>query len=138
MSEKPELLIEGPRNSIATLILAHGAGAPMDSEFMAAFAEGLSGQGLRVVRFEFPYMAERRSSGRQRPPDREPVLRETWHAVIESISAKNLFIGGKSMGGRIASLIADVRGTGSTRTSSRRCASATMTPARWPRSPALW
>jgi predicted alpha/beta-hydrolase family hydrolase len=82
MSEKPELLIEGPRNSIATLILAHGAGAPMDSEFMAAFAEGLSGQGLRVVRFEFPYMAERRSSGRQRPPDREPVLRETWHAVI--------------------------------------------------------
>jgi predicted alpha/beta-hydrolase family hydrolase len=110
MPKKPELLIDGPRNADSTLVLAHGAGAAMDNDFMAAFAEGLAGRGLRVVRFEFPYMAERRKSGQQRPPDREPVLRETWLTVIDSISAKNLFIGGKSMGGRIASLIADEAG----------------------------
>jgi predicted alpha/beta-hydrolase family hydrolase len=104
---KPELLVDGPRNSDSTLALAHGAGAPMDSEFMVAFADGLAARGLRVVRFEFPYMAQRRQSGRRPPPDREPVLRETWLKVIASIRAKYLFIGGKSMGGRIASLIAD-------------------------------
>jgi len=50
----------------------------MDTEFMNAFAAGLADQGLRVVRFEFPYMAERRQTGKRRPPDREPVLRRTW------------------------------------------------------------
>ena len=63
--------------------------------------------GFRVVRFEFPYMAQRRQTGKQRPPDREPVLRATWLAVIEQLGAKNLIIGGKSMGGRIASLVAE-------------------------------
>jgi predicted alpha/beta-hydrolase family hydrolase len=62
---------------------------------------------MRVVRFEFPYMAERRQTGKRRPPDREPVLRQTWLEVIASVDAEPLFIGGKSMGGRIASLIAD-------------------------------
>jgi uncharacterized protein len=102
-----ELLIDGERNRDRTVILAHGAGAPMDTDFMNFFAEGLAKQGLRVVRFEFPYMAERRKTGKSRPPDREPVLRETWLRVIESVNAKSVFIGGKSMGGRIASLVAD-------------------------------
>ena len=74
---------------------------------MNAFAAGLADQGLRVVRFEFPYMAERRQTGKRRPPDREPVLRQTWLEVIAAVDARPLIIGGKSMGGRIASLIAD-------------------------------
>jgi predicted alpha/beta-hydrolase family hydrolase len=103
----PKLLIDGPRRADRTIILAHGAGVGMDSDFMTAFAQGLAKHGLRVVRFEFPYMASRRESGKGRPPDREPVLRETWLRVIESVKAEKLLIGGKSMGGRIASLVAD-------------------------------
>jgi predicted alpha/beta-hydrolase family hydrolase len=101
------LLIDGPARAKTTLILAHGAGAAMDTDFMTAFAQGLSKRGVRVVRLEFPYMAGRRETGKSRPPDREPVLRETWHRVIDSVKGKSIFIGGKSMGGRIASLIAD-------------------------------
>jgi predicted alpha/beta-hydrolase family hydrolase len=74
---------------------------------MNAFALGLAKQGVRVVRFEFPYMAARRTAGKHGPPDREPVLRETWLRAIQAVNAKALFIGGKSMGGRIASLVAD-------------------------------
>ncbi len=103
----PELLINGPRRADCTIVLAHGAGAAMDTEFMDAFANGLAVRGLRVVRFEFPYMVQRRKTGKRRPPDREPILRETWLKVIDSVLADRLIIGGKSMGGRIASLIAD-------------------------------
>ncbi len=103
----PELLINGPRRADCTIVLAHGAGAAMDTEFMDAFANGLAVRGLRVVRFEFPYMVQRRKTGKRRPPDREPILRETWLKVIDSVPADRLIIGGKSMGGRIASLIAD-------------------------------
>lgn len=102
-----KLLAEGPKDAACTVVLAHGAGAAMDTEFMNAFAEGLAGYQYRVVRFEFPYMAGRRTTGKRRPPDREPVLRETWKQVISSVAANKLVIGGKSMGGRIASLIAD-------------------------------
>ncbi len=92
-------------------MLAHGAGAPMDTPFMTAMAEGLAGEGLRVARFEFPYMAERRSSGRRRPPDREPALLGAWHAAIAALgNPSNLVIGGKSMGGRMASMVADEAG----------------------------
>ena len=79
----------------------------MDTDFMNAFAQGIGKRGLRVIRFEFPYMAARRKTGKGRPPDREPILRETWHRVIDSVKSEHLFIGGKSMGGRIASLVAD-------------------------------
>ncbi len=106
-SDTPFLLTDGPADSPVTIALAHGAGAGMDHEFMTAFAEGLADAGLRVVRFEFPYMAERRRTGKRRPPNREPVLREAWHQVIDYLDAPTLIIGGKSMGGRIASLIAD-------------------------------
>jgi predicted alpha/beta-hydrolase family hydrolase len=102
-----DLLIDGPAKAARTILLAHGAGAAMDTEFMNMFAQGLAKNGLRVVRFEFPYMAEHRKTGKSRPPDREPVLRETWLRVIESVKADSVYIGGKSMGGRIASLIAD-------------------------------
>jgi predicted alpha/beta-hydrolase family hydrolase len=105
-----DLLIDGERNTDRTVVLAHGAGASMDTDFMNFFAQELAKRGLRVIRFEFPYMAARRKTGKGGPPDREPVLRQTWLRVIESVKAKSVFIGGKSMGGRIASLVADEAG----------------------------
>ncbi len=103
----PDLLIDGPDAAPLTVALAHGAGAAMDTPFMSAFAQGLAGHGCRVVRFEFPYMAERRTSGMKRPPDRANVLQDTWRAVIAELGPERLVIGGKSMGGRVASLLAD-------------------------------
>jgi len=92
------------------VILAHGAGAAMDTPFMTFFAEGLAAAGVLCVRFEFPYMARRRAEGGKRPPDRAPVLLETWRGVIAEVRARfapaRLVIGGKSMGGRMASLVA--------------------------------
>lgn len=106
----PELLHTGPADADKILVLAHGAGAPMDSPFMTAMADGLAARGIAVVRFEFPYMAARRH-GKGGPPDREPVLRATWAAVADALGGgRRLFIGGKSMGGRIASLVADELG----------------------------
>src|SRR5262245_29635207 len=101
----PKLQVDGPKKAEWTIALAHGAGAGMDSEFMIHFATELAAKDYKVVRFEFPYMAAKRV-GKSRPPDREPVLRETWLQVVEELGADQLVIGGKSMGGRIASMIA--------------------------------
>jgi predicted alpha/beta-hydrolase family hydrolase len=90
------------------VILAHGAGAGMDTPFMATIAAGLAAHELRVIRFEFPYMQRRRADGGRRPPDRMPVLMEAWREAIATVGpAQRLVIGGKSMGGRVASMIAD-------------------------------
>jgi predicted alpha/beta-hydrolase family hydrolase len=103
-----EILVDGPAAAQATLLLAHGAGAPMDSPFMEAMAQGLAACGWRVVRFEFPYMARQRLSGRKSAPDRLPVLQACFRALVEQERGHGpLLIGGKSMGGRIASLLAD-------------------------------
>ena len=102
-----KFLWNGPKTAALTVALAHGAGAPMDTPFMTFFAEGLAAKGFRVARFEFPYMAARRTDGKRKPPDRQPVLLDTWRAVIAEIGADRLVVGGKSMGGRMASLIAD-------------------------------
>lgn len=94
----------------ATLILAHGAGAPMDSDFMNDMAAHLAAQGVSVMRFEFPYMAQRRLTGGKRPPNPQAQLLDCWRQVHERVRphvAGRLAIGGKSMGGRMASLIAD-------------------------------
>jgi len=104
---KPQHFFSGPAAARLTIALAHGAGAPMDTPFMEFFAEGLAKAGYRVARFEFPYMAARRENGKRKPPDRQPILLDTWRAVIAELGANNLVIGGKSMGGRMASLIAD-------------------------------
>lgn len=112
-AELPDLLIDTPPQGGAaplTFAFAHGAGAPMDTPFMTFFAEGLAARGWRVVRFEFPYMAARRQGDRRPPPDRQPVLLATWRMVIAALGAKTLVIGGKSMGGRMASLLADESG----------------------------
>ena len=97
----------------ATLILAHGAGAPMDSGFMEEMAQRLAALGVAVVRFEFPYMAERRVTGGKRPPNQQKVLLECWREVyrqVRPLVAGRLAVGGKSMGGRMASLLADELG----------------------------
>ncbi|MBK8906786.1 MAG: alpha/beta fold hydrolase [Rhodospirillales bacterium] len=106
----PELRLDGPANAALTIALAHGAGAPMDSPFMASFAGSLAEEGFRVARFEFPYMAQRRKTGRRSGPDRPPVLLATWRAVIDALGPERLVIGGKSLGGRIASMVADDAG----------------------------
>jgi len=106
MSEPTHIIFDGPAKAAKTVALAHGAGAPMDSPFMEAVATGLAGNGLRVARFEFPYMAKRRNEGTKKPPDRAPVLLQSWGNVIDRLGRERLIIGGKSMGGRIASMIA--------------------------------
>jgi predicted alpha/beta-hydrolase family hydrolase len=102
-----KLLFDGPGDAAYTIALAHGAGAGMDTPFMTYFAAGLGGRGFRVARFEFPYMASYRQTAKRKPPDKEQVLRDAWLSVIENLGRARLFIGGKSMGGRIASLVAD-------------------------------
>lgn len=106
----PQFQVDGPDQAPLTFAFAHGAGAPMDTPFMAFFAEELAARGWRVVRFEFPYMARRRREPRRPPPDRQPVLLATWQAVIARLGPEKLVIGGKSMGGRMASLVADETG----------------------------
>ena len=92
------------------LILAHGAGAPMDSDWMNRVSELFCRNGIGVVRFEFPYMHKRRISDKKPAPDRTPVLLDTWRNILNHDTITNhkgpLFIGGKSMGGRMATLIA--------------------------------
>jgi predicted alpha/beta-hydrolase family hydrolase len=102
------MLVNGSRNAPITLVLAHGAGAPMDSPFMNKVAEAIGGKEVRVVRFEFPYMAARRTTGKRGAPDREPILLDSWRSIIAKLGdPARLVIGGKSMGGRIASMVAD-------------------------------
>ena len=111
MAEAGEFLIDGDANAATTVVLAHGAGAPMDTPFMEAFARGLGAAGLCVVRFEFPFMRARRGGGKRKPPDRAPALLEAWRSVIAEIGDPGtLVIGGKSMGGRMASMVADDAG----------------------------
>lgn len=101
-----ELLWDSGEEPIGTLLLAHGAGAPMDSGWMNEMAALVAGRGIRVARFEFAYMAGRRTGSRAAPPRAERALDE-YRAVVEQVGRKNLFIGGKSYGGRVASMVAD-------------------------------
>ena len=80
----------------------------MDSPFMRIVAEGVAASGIRVARFEFPYMRRRRETGRRGAPDAPAVLLQSWRdAIAELGGSDRLVIGGKSMGGRIASMVAD-------------------------------
>lgn len=88
-------------------IFAHGAGAGMDHAFMDAVAKGLASHGIQVIRFNFPYMEKCEQDGKRRPPDRAPKLLEAYQQVLEQHAASPVVIGGKSMGGRMASLLAD-------------------------------
>jgi predicted alpha/beta-hydrolase family hydrolase len=92
---------------IARFIFAHGAGAGMDSDFMAEIANRLAALQIEVLRFNFPYMQIMSESGKRRPPTRMPTLLEAYLAVVEKHKTDlPLFIGGKSMGGRAATMLA--------------------------------
>jgi uncharacterized protein len=112
MREIP-LRVDSPTGGKAarTIVLAHGAGAGMDSTFMKQVARALADASFTVVRFEFPYMQEARTGGKRSRPDAPGILEETWMRVIAQVGgADELVIGGKSMGGRIASMVADRAG----------------------------
>lgn len=108
----------GPADASTLIVLAHGAGAPMDSPFMDKTAGLLADRGLQVVRFEFGYMAGRRTGGKKRPAPKAELLLPEYVAAVEKVAAssrrgRRLVIGGKSMGGRVASMVADdLRGRG--------------------------
>src|SRR5690242_5001184 len=105
-----DFLFDGTEKAPTTILLAHGAGAPMDSASMTGTARALAAVGFRVARFEFAYMAARRQGQRKPPPRAESVMPE-YTAAIAALKAKGpLIIGGKSMGGRVASMIADQAG----------------------------
>ncbi|MCY4378176.1 MAG: dienelactone hydrolase family protein [Spirochaetaceae bacterium] len=98
----PELLFDGPAGG-PPIALAHGAGVGPQHIAMVTLARELASHGLRVVRFAFPYMA----AGRSRP-DRDDVLLDTWRAVIAALGdPARLAISGRSLGGRMASIVAD-------------------------------
>lgn len=101
------VIIDGEDNPI-TFIFAHGAGAGMEHEFMQSVAKGLAFKGIRVIRFNFPYMIKRAEDGKRRPPDRAPKLLEAYQDIIKQCDADKLVIGGKSMGGRMASHLSEV------------------------------
>jgi hypothetical protein len=83
----------------------------MESPFMAEVARALAANAFRVVRFDFPYMREAAKDGRRRSPDAPAVLEQAWLQVIGELGdPSRLVIGGKSMGGRIASMVADRAG----------------------------
>lgn len=105
-----ELLWTGPDDADATLLLAHGAGAPMDSPFMTLISDMLAMRGIRVARFEFTYMAARRKGGKRRPPPKAETLDGEMTVAARAAAAGasgKLAIGGKSMGGRVASHVAE-------------------------------
>ncbi len=106
-----ELLWTRPSEPRATLLLAHGAGAAMDSSFLNRIAEGVAERGVAVARFEFPYMAKRRTTGKKAPPPKAETLVPDYRAAIDAALAAPervgpLVIGGKSMGGRVAAMTA--------------------------------
>ena len=102
-------LPDGPAREVAVL-LAHGAGAPLDSTFLRTMAADLCQRGLAVMRFHYPYMERRAREGRTRPPDRRPVLEAVHRAAALHLRTRfprhRLVLAGKSLGGRIASLLA--------------------------------
>ena len=101
-------LHNGSAEAPLTFLLAHGAGAPMDSPFLQVVAEGLARCGWEVVRFEFPYMARTRQSGKKAAPDRMPALEACFREQVALLAERpQLIIGGKSMGGRVATQLLD-------------------------------
>lgn len=98
-----EILTNGPESG-PIYVFAHGAGADMRSEFITQVAEKLAEKGIRVVRFNFPYMIKRAEDGKRRPPDRAPKLIAAYEELIKQLTG-SVVIGGKSMGGRMSSML---------------------------------
>ncbi|GLX86772.1 alpha/beta hydrolase [Thalassotalea loyana] len=97
------LLINESSKAIATFVFAHGAGAGMSHTFMENMTSKLNRLGINTVRFDFPYMAKRAVDGKKYPPNKMPILIEAYKEVVENLSSTlPVFIGGKSMGSRVA------------------------------------
>ena len=93
--------------AIAQFIFAHGAGAGSDSDFMQHMAKLISEQGVDVGLFDFEYMQIAKQTNKRRPPERAPKLLTYYERVLTNAQPDlPLFIGGKSMGGRMASMLA--------------------------------
>jgi len=107
-----DLKVYRSEKPFAALVLAHGAGAGQLSSFMVEAARGFATRGVSTATFDFPYITARR-----KVPDRAPVLEQAWRDAIASaraeLAALPLFIGGKSMGGRIATHVAAQKDVGS-------------------------
>jgi len=106
----PIFLRDGPEDAPLALLLAHGAGAPMDTPFMTDIAQGIAASGVLVVRFEFPYMRRRRETGRRSGPNGAATLRASLTEAAAALGDRPLALGGKSMGGRYATMLADELG----------------------------
>jgi len=106
----PDFIWSRPQEKhTATLVMAHGAGAPMDSPFMEKMATACAERGLSVARFEFAYMAGRRTGSPKRPPPKADKLIGEFQTALQSILGEvdgPLFLAGKSMGGRVAAMLA--------------------------------
>ncbi len=106
------ILHAGPNDAAHHLVLTHGAGAGIDSPFMTDMTGLLAASGIGLTLFEFAYMAQRRSGGTRRPPPKIEILAQEYARALETVSSRiragqALFIGGKSIGGRVASMIAE-------------------------------
>jgi predicted alpha/beta-hydrolase family hydrolase len=98
----------GPPHAGVRFLCAHGAGAGMDTSFLESVARLLGERGIAVLRFEFAYMARRRETGSKGRIPRAEGLVEEYRAAVAGVPAgAPLLVGGKSMGGRVASLVAD-------------------------------
>jgi predicted alpha/beta-hydrolase family hydrolase len=107
--DKPHISVFTPAigEPIARFVFAHGAGASMDSDFMVAMANKIAAQGIEVFRFNFAYMQTMSETGKRRPPNRMPALLADYLTVVDAQpSSLRVFIGGKSMGGRVATMLA--------------------------------
>lgn len=105
------ILENGPENAAHRIIIAHGAGAGITFSFLEAIATLIGERGIAVTRFEFAYMAARRDGGPKRPPPKAELLLSEYVAMVQSVAARapstqKIYIGGKSLGGRVASMIA--------------------------------
>lgn len=110
-SEMDSYIQNNVENPIAQVIFAHGAGADMHHEFMAQITRLFNKSHINVIRFNFPYMDKRIAIGKRYPPDRMPKLLDCYEKVINDVVEHNraalpLFIGGKSMGSRVAVTLA--------------------------------
>ena len=94
----------------SAVLLAHGAGADVTSDFMLRMAEGMAALGFLVMSFRYPYMELRARDGKKRGPDRAPVLEETHQLALVELARRagkrRLLLAGKSMGGRMGTRIA--------------------------------
>lgn len=106
-----EFLTLGPSDSDIAVLLAPGAGAPAASPWMEEIAGNIAAVGLAVARFDFAYMTARLTEGSRRPPPRAEALVAEYEAAVDALigqigEGRRIVIGGKSLGGRVASLAA--------------------------------